>query len=375
MTHADVPRRRYDLDESLPPDVVASAPGMRALFVLAKRAATTDATILVSGETGTGKAMIARWIHLWSPRRDGPLIHVDCAGVPDAALQAELFGPADAAGMRPASGGRFADAARGTILLGDVGEMPPATQASFVRLLQTREALRAADPDAQPGDARIVAATQHETGTGSVANRLRPDLYHRLAALTLVMPPLRTRREDVVALVPAFAARFAAECGVPVPRVTRAALDLLLSYEWPGNVRELRNVMQRAVLAAHDGVIRPEELRSSLLRPGTASAAAAGPAAPPRAREDADSGTLDDAAFDTTDRPMPEVIDAVERRMILRALAAHGGVKSRAARSLGIHERVLRYKIEKLGIGAPPAASGAPRRTGPGDAADSAPRV
>lgn len=329
-----------------PPDVVAESPSMRRVFELARRVAPTDSTVLVTGETGVGKEVVAQWIHDGSSRRDGPFVRVNCAALPESLLESELFGHVRGAftGAERDRKGLFAEADGGSLLLDEIGEVPPSVQVRLLRVLQEREVVPVGETRPRKVDVRILAATNRDLEAECAAGRFRRDLLYRLAVITIAIPPLRERPEDVEALLPRLLVRCAREAGVALPRLSPEAHALLSAHPWPGNVRELINAVQRGVVMATHGVVRPEDLPQAVQE---------APAARGRA-PDAEPGGLG------AGRSLPDAVEALERRAIADALAAHDGVRTRAARALGIQERVLRYKLQLYGID--PTKTSNPRR-------------
>ena len=311
-------------------DLVAESPAMQEVLSIVGRVAPTDSTVLVTGESGTGKERIAALVHEQSRRRAQTYIRVNCAALPETLLETELFGHVRGAftGAHQDRVGRFEEADGGTLLLDEIGELTPATQAKLLRVLQEREIVRVGDNRSRKVDVRILAATNRELEKEVRDGRFREDLYYRIQVITLRIPPLRERREDVIALVPLLLRRFSEEAGVSERRISREAHDLLLQYPWPGNVREVMNVLQRAVILAPGEQIRRDDLPPQIQRPPD----------PEKATDP------------TGSRSLPELVEEMERRAIRRALREEGGVKARAARALGLPERVLRYKVEKYGI-------------------------
>jgi DNA-binding NtrC family response regulator len=323
---------------------VAESPAMQRVLALLRKVAPTDTTLLVTGETGTGKELVATLVHEWSPRRAGPFLKVNCAALPEPLLESELFGHARGAftGADRERDGLFLEAHGGTLLLDEIGEVSLTTQAKLLRVLQEREVRRVGDTRPRPVDVRVVAATNRELAAEVAAGRFRQDLLFRLAVIPVRLPPLRERPEDVAALVPVLLRRFAGEAGVPVPGVSREAHDLLLAHPWPGNVRELQNALQRAVILAGGATLRCEDLPEAL-RALPEEALPCGAAA----------------------ASLPEMVAALERRAIRRALSEHGGVRTRAAESLGISERVLRYKLDLYGLDSTKSSSARRERRDP----------
>jgi two-component system NtrC family response regulator len=318
-------RERIDVD-----GLVAESGGMQEVLGIVKRVAPTDSTVLLTGESGTGKERIAEIVHAQSPRRDRPYVRVNCAALPETLLETELFGHVKGSftGAHRDRVGRFEEAEGGTILLDEIGEISPATQAKLLRVLQEKEIVRVGDNRPRKVDVRILAATNRDLPQEVEKGAFRQDLYYRIQVIAIRIPPLRDRPEDTAALVPILLDRFSADAGLPSRRVSREAHDLLLRYSWPGNVRELSNVLQRAVILSPGDQIRVEDLPEQVRRPP--------------------AGEIDLDPLEN--RTLPELVAEIERRAVRRALAREGGVKARAARALGLPERVLRYKIEKYGI-------------------------
>ena len=329
--------------------IVAESAQMQQVLATARRVAPTPSTVLVTGESGTGKELIAEILHRWSPRREGPFVRVNCGAIAETLLESELFGHARGSftGAERDRSGLFEEAHGGTILLDEVGEMPLSMQVKLLRVLQEREVRPVGRAHPVRIDVRVVAATHRDLAAEVRAGRFRQDLLFRLDAIQIRVPPLRERREDTAALVPALLRRYAEEVGVAPRRLSREAHDALLQYALPGNVRELQNILYRATLLAPGDVIRRQDLAESLQgsEPGDGAVAGAGP-----------------------QRPLDEVLGEIERRAMERSLAAHGGVQARAARALGMHPRVFRYKARQYGLGATESSQDGPERPAEGAA-------
>ena len=290
------------------------------------RVAGSQATILVTGESGTGKEIAARAIHGLSGKAEGPFVAVNCAALPEALVESELFGHERGAftGALNRRLGRFELAAGGTILLDEVAELPLVLQAKLLRVLQERCFERVGGSTTVRTDARVIAATNRDLEREVVEGRFRPDLYWRLNVLPLRMPPLRERGADVVLLADHFVGKHAAASGRPVCRISTPALDLLTSYHWPGNVRELENAIERAVLLSTDGVIHAYHLPPSLQ---SAESTGTGP-----------SSTLDAA------------LARLEKELLVEALKMEAGNAAAAARRLGVTERRMGLALKRYGI-------------------------
>jgi transcriptional regulator with GAF, ATPase, and Fis domain len=296
----------------------------------ATKVAPTDTTVLMTGESGTGKEVVARFIHRASARKDGPFVALNCAALPEQLLESELFGHEKGAftGALSARPGRIEQARGGVLFLDEVGEMNPAVQAKFLRVLQEREYQRLGGVKTLKADMRVLAATNRDLKAAIAKGGFREDLYYRLAVFDIALPPLRARPEDVPLLASAFLEEIGRSVGRPAAGISEEVLDKLVAHPWPGNVRELRNALERAVILCEGGLITSEHLPLGITAapPGTAPSAAA--TAP------ADVGTL----------------DAAEREMIRDALARAGNNKSKAARLLGLTRAQLRSRIEKHGL-------------------------
>ncbi|HEX4960766.1 MAG TPA: sigma 54-interacting transcriptional regulator [Thermoanaerobaculia bacterium] len=320
----------------LPPNMlIGSSAVMQSLLAELRATSRSDLSVLLTGETGTGKELFARLIHDSGPHARGPFVALNCAAIPSDLLEAELFGIASrvATGVDPRPG-LFVQAQGGTLFLDEIGDMPEPLQAKLLRVLQEHEVLPLGGSAPRKVDARIIAASNRDLGRLAKEGKFRPDLYYRLRGIEHRLPPLRERRDDLPELILAFASRAAAKYGKRIHGVSRRALSALLAYDWPGNVRELETSVERAVLLCPDGGSLQRE-HFGILEPATAESL---PAAPPPARPDPPeaSGTLQDQ------------VDALEREAILRALATAGGNKSKAARLLGITRNGLALKMERL---------------------------
>ena len=309
-----------------PERIVGCSPALRAAVDLATRAAPSRTTVLITGETGTGKELVAGLIHGLSPRAQRAFVKVNCAALPETLLESELFGHERGAftGADRVRVGRFEQADGGTLFLDEVGDMSPATQAKVLRVLQEREFHRLGGVQTLRADVRIVAATNQDLETAIAEGRFREDLYFRLNVIGVRLPPLRERPEDVVPLAEHLIGEFGRELGRPRWGFTRTALEKLAGHAWPGNVRELRNAVERAMLMAEGDWIGPDDLVLA-------------PAAPPGGA----GGELGLGGFSLAD---------VEREVVLAALRRSGFVQKAAAELLGISRRKLNYMIGRMGI-------------------------
>ena len=316
--------------------IVGSSPGIESLRQLIRIVAPADASVLVVGENGTGKELVARELHERSRRKDGPMLARSCAELADTLLESELFGHERGAftGASRERAGLFQAASGGTLFLDEVGEMSPSLQAKLLRVLETGEVTRVGSTRTQAVDVRVVAATHRDLAAGVKAGTFRQDLYYRLKVIELRVPPLRERRGDVALL----AHHFLAACAAGRPRAPRGfthdALRALAQHDWPGNVRELRNAIERAIILGGDR----DEIGLDLLPPEML----------PSAAPLADSGSGSGASV--TGKDLRGARDAFERACIEQALQQSGGNRTHAARALRISVRSLQQKLARHGF-------------------------
>ena len=311
-----------------PYELVSSSEAMRQVFKRVGLAACSEATVLILGETGTGKELVARALHRNSARAAKPFVAVNCAAIPAELMESELFGHVKGAftGAVGERIGRFREAQGGTLFLDEIGDMPLSTQAKILRVLQERELTPVGGTHVIPVDVRIAAATHHDLPTAVKEGRFREDLWYRLQVVPVVLPPLRDRPGDVLLL----AEHFLRLIGGDTPkRLTPAAARLLVAHPWPGNVRELRNAMERAAILSQGQVIDADQI--------SLQANPAGAANSTRPDIDWDGG-------------MAAAVACVEREMILRALAKAVGNRADAARRLGLSRQQLYRKLAEFGI-------------------------
>lgn len=305
--------------------MIGSSPSVLEVYRLVEQAAPTDASVLIWGESGTGKELMARTIHDLSPRASEPFVALNCAAIPEGLLESEIFGHERGAftGAIERRQGCFELAHRGTVLLDEVAEMVPALQVKLLRLLQERTLRRVGGGREQAVDVRIIAATNLDPKEAVTNGRLREDLYYRINVVTIAMPPLRKRREDIPLLTQAFLSEFRQREGRLIEGVAPSALEALSRYSWPGNIRELRNVVERAVILARSDQIEVDQLPPDLLRD---------PSPPSR---------------DTLGLSAGMRVDEAERRLIEVTLEHTSNNKTRAADMLGISVKTLHNKLNK----------------------------
>jgi len=310
-------------------EILGSSAAMRQVFDLVDRVAQTDATVLVTGESGTGKELVARALHQRSRRASGPLVAINCAALPEALLESELFGHVKGAftDAKTARKGLFVEASGGTLFLDEIGELPLGMQAKLLRALEDRKVRPVGAAAEVPFDARVVVATNRDLETLVEEKRFREDLFYRVNVIHVDLPPLRARGEDVLVLAQAFVRRFAERHGKRVVGLSAAAAKKLLAYSWPGNVRELQNSIERAVALAGFEEVNVDDL-------------------PPKVRDyersDALSATADDSPLVT--------LEELERRYIQRVMVAVAWNKVEATRVLGIDRSTLYRKLERYRI-------------------------
>ena len=308
--------------------IIYESKAMDEVINLAGRVANSNATILIQGESGTGKELLARLIHTLSPRSQKPMITVNCAALPENLLESELFGHEKGAftGASQRRIGRFEEADGGTLFLDEIGDLSPSVQVKLLRFLQEREFQRIGGNPTIRTDVRIVTATNRDLDEKIGAGSFREDLFYRLNVVTIEIPPLRQRKEDIPLLIDHFLIRFAAENGKRLQGTDSETRDLLLKYDYPGNVRELENIIERAVVITRGEVISSRDLPFSGSLPG-----------------DTKSGM-------TADRSLKTSLERLENQMIKDAMTQAKNHQTRAAGFLGISERTLRYKLKKYGL-------------------------
>jgi Nif-specific regulatory protein len=311
-------------------EMIGSSPAMQRVFRLLESAATSPVTVLIGGETGTGKELAARAIHFTGPRRQRPFVPVNCGALSETLLENELFGHCKGAftGALTDKQGLFEVAHGGTIFLDEVGDMPPAMQVKLLRVLQEGEILRVGETAPRPVDVRVISASNRDLPAATRAGDFRSDLLYRLNAFPIELPPLRERREDIPLLVARLLEQTTAKFAKPIERCSPRALDILMHHNWPGNVRELQNEIERAVaLAPAGGVIDAADLSEHVLR-------SSGPRIP----------------LPGTDLTLRRARDLFEREYVGQMLDRHDGNATQAAKVLGISRVMLQKKIRDYGL-------------------------
>jgi nitrogen regulation protein NR(I) len=326
--------------------LIGNSRAMQAIYKEIGRIASKPVNVLIRGETGTGKELIARAIYQHSDRAKAPFIAINCAAIPETLLESELFGHERGAftGAEVRRIGRFEQASGGTLFLDEIGDMTPGTQVKLMRVLQERCIQRLGGKETISVDARVIAATHRDLETAIRQKQFREDLYYRLSVVVITLPPLRERKEDIPDLINYFLRRHAAEMGVPDPAMHADTVEFLRAQNWAGNVRELENVIRKVLLLAQGYTINVEHARAALVRPA--------PSAPPREGSlgqlvdellsKARAGELNDAHA--------HLIQTAERELFSRAIELAGGNQARAARWVGVSRLTMREKLLQFGI-------------------------
>ena len=315
--------RRYEFD-----NIVGRSEAMQEIFAALTRVAPSRATVLLAGESGVGKDLIARAIHFHSPRRDRPLVKINCTALPENLMESELFGYEKGAftGANTSKPGKFEQADTGTVFLDEIGDVPASIQVKLLRVLQEREFERLGSNVTRHIDVRVIAATNQDLRAALEQGTFREDLYYRLNVVPLNIPPLRERKEDIPFLAAHFVQKLAPDTGGRVVSITDAAIDKLMAYHWPGNVRELENVIERSLVMASGTKLDAADIKLE---------------AAPRPRAQADEHSF-----------LPEglTLDEYEQEIIREALRRADGNKSQAARLLGLTRNALRYRLTQMGL-------------------------
>lgn len=314
-------RRLLDNSRERTPPVIQSAV-MKAVVRTAQRVAASDVSVLITGESGTGKEVIADLLHDLSPRCKGPFVKINCAALPRELIESELFGSVKGAytGSQADREGLFRQAEQGTLMLDELSEMPIDTQSKLLRVLQEKEFRPVGGRTSYKANCRVIAATNRPVQEAINDGKLREDLYYRISAISIALPPLRDRREDVEPMANAFLKRFAAQAGQVITGFSPAAMEILKKFDWPGNVRQLQNEVQRAVLMCEGQIIETHDLSIAL----------------------ASAPNQEGADF--------TLMEAMERNTIIQMLAETQGNKLETARRLGIGRQTLYNKIKSYGI-------------------------
>ncbi len=325
----EVRRLRRVVSEKQLGELLGQSTAMRKVYDLISRVAESDATVLITGESGTGKEVVARALHQKSRRREGPFVAINCAAMPEALLESELFGHARGAftDAKQSQQGLFVQASGGTLFLDEIGDMPLGLQPKLLRALEERKVRPVGAPAEVAFDVRVVAATNHDLESAVDEKRFREDLFYRINVIHITLPPLRARGNDILLLAQHFIETFASVSGKKVTGLSTAAAEKLLAYHWPGNVREVKNCIERAVALTQVEQIAVEDL-------------------PEKIRDYRQSHVIvasDDASDLVT-------MEEVERRYILRVLQAVAGNKTLAAQILGFDRKTLYRKLERYGV-------------------------
>lgn len=308
---------------------ISSSPKMQEVLSVAARAAESKATVLITGESGTGKEVLAKSIHFISPRKDKPFVAVNIPALPETLLESELFGHEKGAftGAEKSRIGRFELANKGTIFLDEIGDIPMNLQVKLLRVLQEHKIERLGSNESIDVDVRVIAATHQNLEQKIKDGDFREDLFYRLNVISIHIPPLRERKEDVMPLIEHFIKKYAEENDRPKIEISKEAVDYLMKYNYPGNVRELENIIERAVVLARQNIITVNDLPSNVKGFKTET----------------------DPILEEN-KTLTEQIEALEKKLIYDALMKANGNQSLAGRMIGLTERNLRYKMQKYGI-------------------------
>jgi DNA-binding NtrC family response regulator len=314
--------QRYQFD-----NIIGRSAPMREIFATIDRVAPTRATVLLCGESGVGKDMIARAIHHHSPRDNKPFVKINCTALPENLMESELFGYEKGAftGANISKPGKFEQADTGTVFMDEIGDVPPAIQVKLLRVLQDREFERLGSNKVRHVDVRVIAATNVDLRAALEQGEFREDLYYRLNVLPLNIPPLRERKEDIPYLARYFVRKLSKDSGSRVESISDGAVERLMEYHWPGNVRELENAIERSLVLASGDVLEAADIRIDMA---------------PKQRVGSADGFL----------PEGMTLDSYEQSIIREALNRANGNKSQAARLLGLTRNALRYRLSQMGI-------------------------
>jgi two-component system response regulator PilR (NtrC family) len=315
-------------------NIIGRSESMLEVFKMIETVARTNSTILLTGESGTGKGLVAQAIHFHSLRRDRPMVSLNCGAMPETLLESELFGHVRGAftGAEVNKKGLLEVAEKGTIFLDEIGEMSGVMQVKLLRVLQERRFRRVGGLEELQADIRVIAATNQDLSKAVAEGRFREDLYYRINVIPIVLPPLRDRREDIPLLAEHFLAKYAEQMGKAITVISHGAMELLLGHDWPGNIRELENVVERAVALEATPAILAESLPGSIRGGEPRNGSHAGEALP-------------EGGFD-----LEAHVKEIERGYIAQALQRAGGVQVKAAELLGMSFRSFRYYVKKYNL-------------------------
>jgi DNA-binding NtrC family response regulator len=318
--------RRYEYK-----NIIAKSDKMQAVLALVERVAPTNSTVLIGGESGVGKDLVARAIHEHSQRANGPFVKINSTAIPETLLESELFGYEKGAfsGATSSKPGKFEVANNGTLFLDEIGDVPAAIQVKLLRVLQDREFERLGGTRTLKVDVRLVAATNRDLRAALEEGTFREDLYYRLNVVAIDIPPLREHKEDIPVLAQFFLEKFARESAKPAHNITPAAMKMLMDFHWPGNVRELQNVIERAITLSAGSTLDVADIHIDTAR---------------RAHVESGSAVL----------PEGMGMEQWEEELLREALKRANGNKSQAARALGLSRNALRYRLSKMGVSDPP---------------------
>src|SRR5579883_821593 len=317
--------RRYEFD-----NIIGRSGPMQEIFATIERVAPSRATVLLTGESGVGKDLIARAIHFHSPRKDRPMVKINCTAIPENLMESELFGYEKGAftGANTSKPGKFEQADTGTVFLDEIGDVPAAIQVKLLRVLQEREFERLGSNVTRHIDVRLVAATNQDLRAALEQGTFREDLYYRLNVVPLNIPPLRDRKQDIAFLANHFLRKLAPDVGCHVESISEAAMEKLIAYHWPGNVRELENVIERSLVMCTGKQLDAADIHLENGAPR------------PKPQNDGNVHFLPDGM----------TLDQYEQELIREALKRAGGNKSQAARLLGLTRNALRYRLTQMGL-------------------------
>jgi two-component system NtrC family response regulator len=314
-------------------NIISNSSNMEETLNLAARAADSKTSILIQGESGTGKELIARAVHYSSPRKDKAMITVNCAAISENLLESELFGHEKGSftGAIAQKTGRVEEAEGGTLFLDEVGDIPLSIQVKLLRFLQFSEFQRVGGNQVQKIDVRIITATNRDLQAMIKEKTFREDFYYRLNVINIIVPPLRNRKEDIPLLIDFFIKKYAAQNQKEIKQISREALDILMKYDYPGNVRELENLIERAVVLARDTIITRDDL-------------------PIQFALGSEQKTMKKTPLEYYEGSFKEKTEAFEKDLIIDSLKMYDFNQSRAAESIGMTERNIRYKMQKYGL-------------------------